>query len=272
MKGILFGGCSFTWGQGLYFYSDLPNLYKPESPYDYQANKITPAQIKFKNTLYYPRLVANYFNTFEVVKESNGGCEDDTFDFFKRIFGYKKDIVSSNNIYGYNDFDYIVIQLSAIVRNKFYYSINGKEFSTFFINEKINGNEVWIKDIVRYMEINNYTFDDCWNEFLEQQFVRLKKELMFYENKGIKIKIILWFDDLLNRLQSDDFFKDKLITFNYDNKIFSNILKLGDSYDEMYIITDPYFKNKKFNDYHPSKLLHQIIANSVIKSIENDIK
>lgn len=29
MKGILFGGCSFTWGQGLYFYSDLPNLYNP---------------------------------------------------------------------------------------------------------------------------------------------------------------------------------------------------------------------------------------------------
>ena len=30
MKGILFGGCSFTWGQGLYFYSNLPNLYEPK--------------------------------------------------------------------------------------------------------------------------------------------------------------------------------------------------------------------------------------------------
>jgi hypothetical protein len=107
---------------------------------------------------------------------------------------------------------------------------------------------------------------------VEQQFQRLKNELMFYENKGIKIKIILWFDDLLERIQNDIFLKDKLVTLNYDNKTFNTVLELGDSYDEMYILTDPYFKDKKFNDYHPSKLLHQIIADGVIKSIETDIK
>ena len=29
MKGLVFGGCSFTWGQGLYYYSDLPRLKEP---------------------------------------------------------------------------------------------------------------------------------------------------------------------------------------------------------------------------------------------------
>jgi hypothetical protein len=261
MKGILFGGCSFTWGQGLYFYSDLPNLYNPAGIFEFGC-KVTPAQIKFKNTLYYPRIVANHFNTFEVVKEPNGGSEDITFDFFNSIF--KKNIILSNNNYIYDDFDYIVIQLSSIIRNKFYYNINGKEFSTLFVGEN--------KNILRYIQINNYTFDDCWNQFLEQQFIRLKNELIFYESKGIKIKIMLWFDDLLERLQNDIFFKDKLVTLNYDNKIFNTVLELGDNYDEMYIITDPYFKDKKFNDYHPSKLLHQIIADGIIKSIESDIK
>ena len=122
------------------------------------------------------------------------------------------------------------------------------------------------------MKINNYTIDDCYNQFLDQQFERLKKELIFYENKGIKIKIILHFDELLSRIENDEFFKEKLITLNYDNRIFNTVLELGDNYDEMYIITDPYFKDKKFNDYHPSKLLHKIIANGVIKSIESDIK
>jgi hypothetical protein len=267
MKGILFGGCSFTWGQGLYFYSDLPNLYNYNSDYPiyFYIDKVTSAQLKFKNTLYYPRLIANHFNTFEVVKDLNGGCEDETFDFFNSIFENKKDIISSNNNkYIYDDFDYIVIQLSSIVRNKFYFNINNKQFSTIITFDN--------KYLLKYMQIKNYTFNDCWSEFLDQQFIRLKNELMFYESKGIKIKIMLWFDDLLERIQNDTFLKNKLVILNYNNKIFNTILELGDSYDEMYIITDPYFKDKKFNDKHPSKLLHQIMADGIIKSIESDIK
>lgn len=264
MKGILFGGCSFTWGQGLYFYSDLPNLYNPKRIHEFLAHKVTPAQIKFKNTLYYPRLVANHFNTFEVVNENNGGCEDFTFKFFDNIFGNKKDIITSSNNYRYEDFDYIVVQLSSIIRNKFYFNINNNELSREF-HYLSNVNE---QDILTYMQINNYTFDDCWNQFLDQQFKRLKNELMFYESKGIKIKVMLWFDDLLNHIQNDDFFNNKLVTLNYDNRIFNTVLELGNSYDEMYIITDPHFKDEKFNDYHPSKLLHKIIADGVIKSIE----
>lgn len=263
MKGILFGGCSFTWGQGLYFYSNLPNLYNPDGIYDFQEHKVTSAQLRFKNTLYYPRLVANHFNTFEVVKDKNGGCEDITFDFFNQIFGHTKNIMSSNNNYTYDDFDYIVIQLSTVIRNKFYFKINNVEFANPIVEDN--------KNILKYIEVNNYTFDDCYNQLLDQQFERLKKELIFYESKGIKIKIILWFDELLSRIQSDIFFDEKIVTLNYDNKTFNTFLELGDSYDEMYIITDPYFKDKKFNDYHPSKLLHRIIADGVIKSIENDL-
>jgi len=261
---MLFGGCSFTWGQGLYFYSDLPNLYNPKSIFTFSAHKVTSAQIKFKNTLYYPRLVANHFNTFEIVKDLNGGCEDETFDFFKNVFQSKIDIVSSTNTYTYDDFDYIIIQLSAILRNKFNFTINNNQFSSLLTTDNSN--------VLEYMRINNYTFDDCYEQFLDQQYERLKNELMFYENKGIKIKIMLWFDDLLSRMETDSFFKNKLITLNYDDKIFNTVLELGDSYKEMYIISDPYFKNKKFNDYHPSKLLHRIIANGIIDSIENDLK
>ncbi len=266
MKGILFGGCSFTWGQGLYFYSDLPKLNNPKNLFIFSNHTITAAQIRFKNTLYYPRLVANYFNTFEVVRDLNGGCEDETFDFFKRLFQHNKNIISPPNDgkYEYDDFDYIIIQLSAITRNKFYFNIDGQEFYTWLIDENPR--------LLEYMKINNYTFDNCYSEFLDQQFKRLKKELMFYESKGIKIKLILWFDDLLNYIQADDFFINKLISLNYDNKKFNTVLELADNYNNMYIINDSYFTDKKINDYHPSKLLHQIIADNVIKSIESDVK
>jgi hypothetical protein len=265
MKGILFGGCSFTWGQGLYFYSELPNLYNPKSIYKYKSYKVTTAQLKFKNTLYYPRLVANYFNTFEVVKENNGGSEDKNFEFFRNIFKNERDFVSSYKLdkYTYEDFDYIIVQLSAITRNKFNFNIKGVEFSCVMSNES--------KGILEYMKFNNYTFEDCYEQFLNQQYNRLKAELMFYESKGIKSKIVLWFDDLLSRIESDDFFKEKLITLNYDNKYFNTVWGMSNSYDEMRIISDPYFDKIKFNDAHPSKLLHRIIADSIITSIQNDL-
>ena len=45
MKGLLFGGCSFTWGQGLYFYSDLPDLYYPK-PYEYHVDIMVDRKMK----------------------------------------------------------------------------------------------------------------------------------------------------------------------------------------------------------------------------------
>ena len=55
MKGILFGGCSFTWGQGLYFYSDLNRLTyigygdtKPKVKNDSEINLAINRRTEFK--------------------------------------------------------------------------------------------------------------------------------------------------------------------------------------------------------------------------------
>lgn len=269
MKGILFGGCSYTWGQGLYFYSNLPRLYNSPSIYEFHGHKVLNAHIKFKNTLYYPRLVANHFNTFEVAIPTNGGNDDESFKFFNDCFSKPSDIMVSNynyEKYSYDEFDYIVLQLSGLLRNKFYFNINGETFfcklDTSIMNYKL----------FEYMKLNNYTFDECVQQHKNQQYERLKNELQFYENKGIKIKIMLWFDDFLEYIQHDDFFDGKLVKLYYDNKEIYTIKELQDNYPEMVILTDPYFTDKKFNDWHPSKLLHQIMADGVIKSIETDLK
>jgi hypothetical protein len=269
MKGMLFGGCSYTWGQGLYFYSDLPHLYNSPSIYEFPGHKVVSAQIRFKNTLYYPRLVANHFNTFEVVKPYNGGSDDESFQFFKDSFTKVIDIVSPNyhfDKYSYDEFDYFIIQLSGILRNRFYFNIDDKIFSCK-LDTKIMDHKM-----IEYMKINNYTFEDCYEQFINQQYERLKKELMFYENKGIKTKIMLWFDDLLGLIKNDEFLNQKLVQLHYDNKVVYTIKELQDNYAEMTILTDPYFENNKINDWHPSKLLHRIMADGIIKSIEGDIK
>jgi len=66
-KGIVFAGCSMTWGQGLYYYSNLPTVKLPNNHNRYDKDLITYAQYKFLESVRFPRIVANYFDTFELV-------------------------------------------------------------------------------------------------------------------------------------------------------------------------------------------------------------
>ena len=126
MKGILFGGCSFTWGQGLYFYSDLNRLVYPINEYTYNDNSVNDAHRKYRDTLRYPRLVANHFNTFEITKDSNGGREEDSFDFLNNIFNI-------NETHKFEEIEYIILQTSIPTRNKFFY-IDAKQNGTYKLN------------------------------------------------------------------------------------------------------------------------------------------
>ena len=271
MKGLLFGGCSFTWGQGLYFYSELPNLYNPP-PYQYHADKITDAQIKFKDTIRFPRLVANHFNTFEVFKNVNGGSEDETFDFFNNILTdpEKKKLYGhySNERYTYDDFDYVIIQLSQLFRNNFYFEVNGESFSCNLPPKADWGDT---SNLLKWMEVNNYSFDDWKNQLSEQQYHRLVKQIRFYEEKGLKIKILTWEDDLLNHIKNDEFLNSRFIQLHYNNEVFDTIQQLQLKHKEMYIEHDPYFNGYVYNDHHPSKKCHRVIADSIIRVIENEL-
>jgi hypothetical protein len=95
MKGIIFAGCSFTWGQGLYFYSDLIDVPKIGDT-EYNDNKFKDSHFKFKDTLRFPRLVANHFDTFEVVKKQNGGSDEHSIECVNSLFNV------SNEIYKFN--------------------------------------------------------------------------------------------------------------------------------------------------------------------------
>jgi hypothetical protein len=272
MKGLLFGGCSFTWGQGLYHYSDLPKQVYPKH-YEYNASTVTDAHIKFKDTIRYPRLVANHFNTFESFKIVNGGSEDETFDFFENIFNdpERKRMYDhiSHERYKYEDFDYIIIQLSQLFRNKFYFQI---EDEMFYSNVTPNSTYGEYANLLKWMELNKYTYDDWSNQLKEQQYVRLIKELKFYEEKGIKTKLICWEDDLLNHISKDSFLKERFIQIKYNNITYNTISELQQNNNDMFIQGDyEFFGSNSPIDHHPSKKCHLVIANSIIENLEKDL-
>lgn len=276
MKGLLFGGCSFTWGQGLYFYSDLPKLVYPPNETTYERHHLTDAHLKFKDTIRHPRLIANHFNTFEVVKNLNGGSEDETFDFFNTIFDRNKKGQEhlSYEKYSYEDIDYMIIQLSQVSRNKFWFTLNGKyQHCGAWVG---GGGEITfghnVDNLFLWMEQNNMSVDEWFELHKDLQVKRLKEKLMFYEEKGIKPIIFAWTDELLSRIKKDEYLYSKFINIDYNGESFETIENLQRRHGNMEIKSDfNNFTNTPPTDHHPSKECHQIFAQNIIKRIEKDL-
>jgi len=275
MKGLVFGGCSFTWGQGLYFYSDLPRLQEPP-PYTYDVKLVTKSQILHKDSIRYPRLVANYFDTFETFKTGNGGSEDETFEFLYTLF-HKKD----NPTYGshltaerwdFSEAEYIIIQLSQLWRNRYYFTYDGYEQSSMLWP---NTREIGVNqdNLFSWMIENDLSFDEWVELHKEAQIKRLKTQFQYYEEKGIKCRFLTWEDDLLKLIFNDDYLKERFIPLQYQGKTYNTIRELHIKHKDMSIDFDyEYFGEKPPTDHHPSKKCHELIAENIINRLNKEQK
>lgn len=269
MKGIIFAGCSFTWGQGLYYYHGLDTLREPPED-QYIGQYVRDAHLNYMKSIRFPRLVANYFNTFEVVKLQNGGCEDESIKFLDYIFDEDNTIHDylTREKYTYNEIEYIVLQTSQPIRNTFSFTLNDEVFSM-----NLGGcTDREIKSFHEWLDLNETTYDEWYQEFMDQCFQKLKMELQFYESKGIKTKIICWQPDYITRIMGNLFTRSKLIELNYNSKSYTNIAEMMRDNKELEIKHDHRNFTETPKDHHPSKLCHQVIAENIIEHIETNDK
>ena len=290
MKGLLFGGCSFTWGQGLYFYSDLPRQKYPLNEFTYFRDGITDAQIRYKDILRSPRLIANHFNTFEVVKRQNGGSEDETFEFIATVFNGKIGEIVDHFVddkFEYEDIEYIIIQTSQIWRNKFYFTLeeedkkseeenekddfveNGENFAYIsWLNPEHSGN--WER-LSKWMIKNDKSIEEIWESLLKIQYKRFLNEVKFYEEKGIKVRFLCWESDFYDLIKDDQYLMDRFIPLTYNEKTYNTIIDLHNENRHLKIKYDvDNFNGDAPDDHHPSKECHRVIADNVIKKIESE--
>jgi len=274
MRGMLFGGCSFTWGQGLYFYSDLKKLPYGTQNYGFNYKEVNESMLKYKNAVRFPRLVSQHFETFEIVRDDvgklygNGGSEDETFMYFDYLFNVERK-------FKYEDFDYIIIQLSNIWRNDFVFELNGIEYRTkimdLFLYDHIEKDVIFTKELDEYCKLNNYTFEDIKDFLILQQFKRLKQKVIFYQQKGLKVKILNWLNDLSNLINNDDVLKSTNVDLIYDDRTFFTIQDLME-YNKNFEIEYDFKMNRGYlcQDKHPNVECHKVIANSIIENIKKD--
>ena len=278
MKGIIFAGDSFTWGEGLHFYSDLPDI--DYSAFSFNNLYYTPAHRDWINSNRFSRRVANHFETFDLVRYTNGGDNSEILDFIDNIeTQYQRKYVDAQNsthrmfTYTFNDFDYIVIQLTDIFRERILLP-NG---------ELCNIRSTTSRRATGFVEYLKNNFDNKIDNFILYYLEKFSKELESkikkYESLGIKkCYVITWHNDILSFIKNNLFLNERLITFNLGDKIVESIWDLQGldqqkvKYPQMSINKDPYFleKNIVVTNTHTSLTAHKLMANEIIKKIEQN--
>ncbi len=274
MKGILFAGDSFTWGEGLHMYSDLPDIKFDEQGHD--GKNYTPSHIKFIEANRFARKVANHFNTFELTRTSNGGSNNMMFEFIDKLpEQYKRnnmpavgcDAVARSVEYRLEDFDYIVLQLSDMFRDNVefeYKDIIG--YCNIRLTKSINQS--------KFIDYLKDEFNDDINAFMKYYLEKLMNSIIekfkLYESNGIKRCFIhTWQNEPIPFFQNNPYLNERWITYKTDDKIYNSIWDLQKE-KGMSLNNDEFFLNKKIivHNSHTSLEAHNIQANAIIKKIE----
>jgi len=288
-KGIVFAGCSFTWGQGLYYYSNLDSLKEPP-PHHYHSNLVRFSHYEYIKTIRFPRLVANHFNTFEVCQPFNGGATYSIIEWWENCFGVNENTAtfwpgpgrseSIRDDYNYpghffDDFSTIVYQCTQWPRSHspamIWKNDHGDIVRTSHHNVMINQTEEFHKWLIE----NNLTLDQYVHNGLVQDINDIKRFLQNFEHNGVRAYIMTWPHDMVPYIKNDPWLSQRFIEFNYHGYNYTNIEQMmgymhlqSVPHPELTIYRDLESFTEPPQDHHPSLKCHQVIADNVIRHIE----
>jgi hypothetical protein len=277
MKGILFLGDSFTWGEGLHMYSDLPDIKFNEQGHD--GINYTPAHVKFIEANRFARKVANHFNTFELTRSSNGGSNNMMFEFIDKLpEQYKKHnmtAIGSDNVarsveYRLEDFDYIVLQLTDMFRDDVEFEYKG---TIGYCNIRLSESAEYFKFIHYLKDKFNNNINKFIQYYSEKLINNIIEKFKLYESKGIKRCFIhTWQNESIPFFQNNPYLNERWITYQVEDKVYNSIwdLQRNKELKNMSIKNDAFFLKKQILVYneHTSLEAHNIQATAIIKKIK----
>jgi len=269
-KGIIFAGCSFTWGQGLNYYSNLSTLKEPGFG-RYNSHLITKSQLKYLKSIRFPRLVANHFDTFEFVHKQNGRSNQEIISFWKEYFGeiprsYLLDISDLDDKIYYDEISVLFFQVTQWGRNEIEFSLGGETYKMNIGSLYHKENETLLENYLSQENISLGEFEDIENS---KNIQIIKEFLQGVENKNIKTFIFTWPDENVKFILEDEWLKERFIKFEYNNSEYNSIQTLLQKNTELSIMNDYENFITPPKDDHPSKKCHEIIANKLIEKLKN---
>jgi hypothetical protein len=276
-KGMIFAGCSFTWGQGLYYYSNMSTLKEP-LPNCYQPELLEATHIKYMESLRFPRFVADHFNTFELCQPWNGGASYSIHDWWQRCFMDKHDPKKHQGnhpvippTYNYEDISHVFYQFTQWHRAHSPARLGKPHPST---HSDILANH----EIAKWLIENNLTVDQYIEQAKRKELQDAKEFLQTFVDNGIKVYIMSWPADLVDYIEQDEWLRNRMIKFDYKGIQYPSMEHMMETKIDQKIVNPEltiYRDTDEFDitpqDMHPSKLCHRVIADNIIQHLEREI-
>jgi hypothetical protein len=282
---MIFAGCSFTWGQGLWSY--YPTKWYVPKCWEYTAEgaPIPPAAEEFKEDNRYPGLVSKEFHAKQIVKKTNGGTDDESLRFIEQV---RTNVVDKHNMLVTNtdweEIHTIIIQTTDSYRSPFLfeyknqkyeiYSSPGYQFLTSLVKVKFEDNVLIHEEqpnfdiFIDWLIDNNLTVDDFQRIHVKKMMDRIEEAFKNLEKEGKKVLLLSWTNCYLEEIKKRNYFDDKFVKLNYLDQEFDSIHDLMQKYKYFIIDYDDEVIHDSGGDAHPSLFCHQIIANSIISKIK----
>jgi len=250
-KGVLGIGCSFTWGESLYYYSDLKNL--PITEYhSFDESEVNKSMRAYKDKNRFIRKVADYYDTWDMVLSVNGGTNDSSFIYNVWSSFVNKDIYL-------DDFRLIVWQITSWDRSISRY------IPIYDYDADILGKNSKNVDVQKYYKWRN----ELETNEVKSQLTFIDKMCNDFEKNGIKVLTIVWPENFYNQDLYVEKFKQRHVPIYYNNQIHNSFDKLLHN-DSLTVSGD--FKDKGIhkNDIHLNLKGQDVLFNSIIKKLKND--
>lgn len=274
IKGMAFGGCSFTWGQSLWYYTNLPTLIEQKyNTYDPQYVNFTHRAFTEANR--FPRLVAQHFRTYELCQPFNGGSNSTILDYWTKALQENADIkshtITNRNFYSpsynLNDIDCFIAQFSAWPRSNISFTHRGKSYTNL---QRWNLFSDLQAIFYEYLDDNNLDIERFFDKCKAEDAANLRNFLLDLQSKGLRVYCLCWPADLVPYIVGDSWLNSIFIRLNYEGNTFTDIQTLIEEYPEMNIMGDYEFFEEPPQDGHPSLKCHRVIADSIISHIERE--
>ena len=233
-KGVLGIGCSFMWGEGLYFYSNLPDLpaLKEYHQFDYT---LTEDHIKFKDENRFLRIIANEYNMWDIANSGNGGSNVRNIEDYVNGYLQKKVNLPITKM------GLIIYQFTSQYRD--------------YINQR-HTKEGWLTGDVMP---------------IEDQIEFVNNEITKWESHGVKVVTLSWYEEFPKHPLYQKYFKDRHVDIEIDGDTknsFEYFLH-RDEYN-VTIASDFVSQGLQKNDIHLNIKGHKCVAESIIKKLKKD--
>jgi hypothetical protein len=267
MKNIIFGGCSMTWGQSLWYEGNFPNDNHPRDGFFYEP-KICKECYEYMFENRWPRQVAKHFFKEEKVNALNGGNNMSIKEFIK-------DSIDENT-------ELIIFQTTQFIRYPEYTDYQIERIEDFVLDMEARGIPVrfihwqWVDITDEEMKIflGDKNYDEQANRLNFPVAGRSKENMDKPVPPSGKFRLPPYDG---NKLTSQ-IVRDRTIyilnKFNFSEIVEWHYKKDGSDLNKKYTIAGKFGipETSTAPDTHFNKEGHELIANEIIKHLEKEIQ